>query len=61
MPHYVPICAFLEWNLDALVEMIWDYLGLLRIYTKPKGKLPDYEEPVVLMRGRSSIEDFCNR
>ena len=25
-----------EWNLDGLVEMIWDYLGLLRIYTKPK-------------------------
>ena len=48
MPHYCPVCAYLEWNLDSLVEMIWDYLNLVRIYTKPKGKLPDYNEPVVL-------------
>lgn len=43
MPNYVPICAFHEWNLDGLVEYIWDKLSMLRIYTKPKGKLPDYE------------------
>ena len=29
-------------------------------YTKPKGQLPDYESPVVLKNGQSSIEDFCN-
>lgn len=36
LPHYCPVCAYLEWNLDGLVEMIWDYLDLIRIYTKPK-------------------------
>ncbi len=36
LPHYCPVCAYLEWNLDGLIEMMWDYLGLIRIYTKPK-------------------------
>jgi hypothetical protein len=30
LPHYCPICAFHEWNLDGLVEMIWEYLDLVR-------------------------------
>lgn len=55
------VCAFLEWNLDGLVEMIWEYLGLVRVYTKPKGKLPDFNEPVVLQSDRCSVEDFCNK
>ncbi|KXZ57060.1 DRG1 protein [Gonium pectorale] len=61
LPHYCPVCAFHEWNLDGLVEMCWEYLDLVRVYTKPKGKLPDFNEPVVLHRQRSTVEDFCNR
>ena len=36
LPHYCPVCAYHNWNLDGLVEMTWEYLDLLRIYTKPK-------------------------
>lgn len=61
LPHYCPICAFLEWNLDGLVEMCWDYLDMVRVYTKPKGKLPDFSEPVVMHRQRCTVEDFCNK
>lgn len=43
LPHYCPVCAYQEWNLDGLVEMIWDYLDLLRIYTKPKVSLPQLD------------------
>jgi ribosome-interacting GTPase 1 len=52
---------------------MWRKLKLVRIYTKPKGKLPDYEyvscsfdraftpcrSPVVLRGGNNSVEDFC--
>jgi len=38
LPHYCPVCAYHEWNLDGLVELIWEYLDLLRIYTKPKAR-----------------------
>lgn len=61
LPHYCPVCAYHEWNLDGLIEMMWEYLDLKRIYTKPKGKLPDYNEPVVLPKGRTTVEEFCNR
>jgi len=57
-PHYVPISAKDEWNFDELMEKIWDYLDLIRIYTKPKGQIPDYEAPVIIKRG-ATIADFC--
>lgn len=37
VPHSVPISAKDEWNFDELMEKIWEYLDLIRIYTKPKG------------------------
>ena len=61
LPHYCPVCAYHEWNLDGLIEMIWRYLDLVRIYTKPKGKLPDYSDPVVMSGKRCTVEDFCNK
>ncbi|RNA25774.1 hypothetical protein BpHYR1_053736 [Brachionus plicatilis] len=61
IPHTVPISAHHKWNFDDLLEKIWFYLRLIRIYTKPKGQLPDYETPVILVDGRSSVEDFCNK
>lgn len=60
-PHYVPISAHLEWNLDGLVEKIWEYLNLVRIYTKPRGQVPDYSAPVILKAGKTTITDFCLR
>jgi small GTP-binding protein len=59
VPHYVPISARDEWNFDELMEKIWEYLDLIRIYTKPKGQIPDYDAPVILPRNHSSVQDFC--
>ena len=53
MKHYVPISANKEWNLDGLLETVWDYLDMVRIYTKPRGTTPDYTDPVVLPRSRA--------
>lgn len=61
IPHHVPICAHHEWNLDGLADKIWEYMALLRIYTKPKGQIPDYTAPVILPADRNQIQDFCNR
>lgn len=59
--HYVPISAKDEWNLDELMDRIWEYLDLIRIYTKPKGQIPDYEAPVILPRGHCSVLEFCGK
>jgi len=61
VPHYVPISAKDEWNFDELMEKIWEYLDLIRIYTKPKGQIPDYNAPVVMRAQNSTVENFCNR
>lgn len=61
VPHHVPICAHHNWNLDGLVDTMWKYMSLLRIYTKPKGQIPDYTAPVILPASKNKIEDFCVR
>ncbi|CAG8638069.1 9534_t:CDS:10 [Paraglomus brasilianum] len=60
IPHAVPISAHHEWNFDELLDRMWEYLNLTRIYTKPKGQLPDYSAPVILRQNNRSVEDFCN-
>ncbi|OJA16977.1 hypothetical protein AZE42_00560 [Rhizopogon vesiculosus] len=60
IPYSVPISSR-EWlNIDELQEKMWDALELVRVYTKPRGQSPDYSAPVVLRRGRCTVEDFCN-
>lgn len=34
---------------------------MVRIYTKPKGQIPDYNSPVILHKDGRSVEDFCNK
>jgi ribosome-interacting GTPase 1 len=42
------------------MEQMWEKLQLKRIYTKPKGKQPDYTTPVVLRKNASTVEDFVS-
>ena len=46
-------------SLTGLVDRMWDELDLVRVYTKPRGLAPDYSQPVVLRRGKCTVEDFC--
>jgi len=57
-PHSVVISSSMKWNIDQLRELIWQYLGLVRIYTKKKGDFPDLSDPVILtrQRGDTNIE-----
>uniref|UniRef100_A0A2K6M3C3 OBG-type G domain-containing protein n=1 Tax=Rhinopithecus bieti TaxID=61621 RepID=A0A2K6M3C3_RHIBE len=61
VPHCVPISAHHRWNFNDLLEKIWDYLKLVRIYTKLKGQLPDYPSPLVLPYSRTTVEDFLGK
>eukprot|EP01135_Chromosphaera_perkinsii_P000195 Nk52_evm1s46 gene=Nk52_evmTU1s46 len=60
IPMCCPISAHHQWNFDFLLEKMWDALHLTRIYTKPKGQLPDYNDPVVFSTENITIEKFCN-
>ena len=62
MPNYVPISSQHQWNLEELMDTIWDRCNMIRIYTKPRGQIPDYEEPVIMhSESNPNIEEFCNR
>ncbi|KAH9859800.1 GTP-binding protein rbg1 [Plenodomus lingam] len=60
IPNACPISSEHGWNIDELLEQMWEKLNLVRVYTKPKGKMPDYTAPVVLRSNACTIEDFCN-
>ncbi|RHZ59746.1 GTP-binding protein RBG1 [Aspergillus thermomutatus] len=60
IPNAVPISSEHGWNIDELLEQMWEKLNLRRVYTKPKGRAPDYTAPVVLRSNACTVEDFCN-
>lgn len=43
---------------DFLVDKIWEYLDLVRVYTKKKGQPPSLQEPLILRNG-STVQDVC--
>lgn len=47
-------------GLDALVDRIWDELGLMRVYMDKPGRGVDYEEPLILEEG-STVKDACEK
>jgi small GTP-binding protein len=63
MPDAMVLSCQMKLNLDIFKEMIWEFLGLVRVYTKPRGKKPDFEDPLVLTEGRhgTSIESACKQ
>ena len=44
------------------MDMVFEYLSMTRVYTKPKGQMPDYEAPVII-RGsqKPTVEGFCKK
>ena len=59
---YVPAPPFFSRAFcSSPIFLFHPFPKMMRIYTKPKGQIPDYEEPVVLRATKPSVEDFCNR
>lgn len=46
-------------NLDYLLEILWEYLSLIRVYTKKPGQPPDFNDSLILRRG-VSVEHVCH-
>ncbi|KAK1443093.1 developmentally-regulated GTP-binding protein 2 [Babesia gibsoni] len=47
-PNSVVVSSSKRWNLELLKERMWDCLDLMRIYTKNKGEVPNFEEPLIM-------------
>jgi ribosome-interacting GTPase 1 len=57
---YISISADNDVNLDILKEAIFEKLDLIRLYMKPRGKTPDFEEPLIIRSG-STIEEITEK
>jgi small GTP-binding protein len=55
---YLPLSCATTQGLDELKELIYDRLGFIRVYLKPKGGKADLEEPLVILDG-SSVRSVC--
>jgi hypothetical protein len=59
-PKFVPVSAKKGKNLEKLREEIYKKLNFIRIYTKPRWKKTDMQEPIILTKG-STISDVCDK
>jgi len=55
--HSVVCSCNLDLNLDNLLKKIWEYLSLVRCYTKRRGEPPDFSDALVLRHG-ATVEDL---
>tara|TARA_B100000780_G_C21099635_1_gene443698 strand:- start:504 stop:1742 length:1239 start_codon:yes stop_codon:yes gene_type:complete len=61
-PHSLVIGVHDELNLQYLLKKIWEYMSLVRVYTKRKGEAPDLTEPVVISNERTggcTVKHLC--
>ncbi|KAH9632089.1 hypothetical protein HF086_015293 [Spodoptera exigua] len=58
-PHTVVVSCNMKLNLDFLLETLWEYLSLIRVYTKKPGQPPDFEDGLILRKG-VTIEHVCH-
>ncbi len=47
-------------NLEKLKEEIYRKLNFIRVYLKPPGGKPNYDEPMILRKG-ARVEDVCRK
>ena len=57
---HIKISARDKQNLQKLQDMMWDNLGLIRIYMKEPGKPADMVKPLILKEG-STIKTVCDK
>lgn len=58
-PHSVVVSCNMKLNLDYLLEVLWEYLALIRVYTKKPGQPPDFSDGLILRRG-VTVEHVCH-
>ncbi|MBN1581654.1 MAG: TGS domain-containing protein [Anaerolineae bacterium] len=54
----LPVSATTGRNLEALKQLVFERLEIIRIYAKPPGKPPDLSTPFVMGRG-STVHEFA--
>lgn len=56
----IPISIGAGRNVERMKQAVFDKLGIIRVYSKPPGKEPDFTAPFVLKEG-STVEAFAEK
>jgi hypothetical protein len=56
----IPVSAETKRNVDGLKKAVYEGLEIIRVYSKPPGKEPDFSAPFVLDKG-STVEEFAGK
>ena len=61
IPKVVCISGRHNWNVrEGLLSAVWKELKMIRVYTKPKGSIPDVNEPVIMKKDKGcTVNHFC--
>jgi ribosome-interacting GTPase 1 len=57
---FIAVSADAGINIDVLKEAIYQRLGFIRVYLRPKGGETDYKEPMIIKKG-ATVQDVCNK
>ncbi len=57
---FIPVSAETGLNLEALKKAIYEKLGFIKVFMRPRGGEIDYDEPM-LVRQSASVLDVCNK
>ena len=58
--NFVAISAESGINIDVLKEALYQRLGFIRVYMRPKGGETDFKEPLIIKNG-ATVQDVCNK
>lgn len=56
----IGVSAEANWNITRLKDKIMDELDLIKVYLKPQGEDPDFDEPLIIRKG-ASVEEVCDK
>lgn len=56
----LPVSATTGRNLEHMKRVVYDLLGVIRVYAKPPGREPDYSAPFVMREG-GTVEEFASK
>ncbi|HJU95065.1 MAG TPA: GTP-binding protein [Nitrososphaera sp.] len=58
--NFIAVSADSGINIDVLKEAIYQRLGFIRVYMRPKGGETDFREPMIIKNG-AAVQDVCNK
>jgi small GTP-binding protein len=58
--YFIAVSASSGININVLKEAIYQRLGFIRVYMRPRGGETDFKEPLII-KNTATVQDVCNK